>query len=72
MKLFLAKKKKNFWSWDYSAQVPDYQDFWINRHQIKRILLYLVFSVFTYTQTFLTSSSISPCSKQLLWLEAHL
>jgi hypothetical protein len=32
-------KKQNFWSWDYTPQVLDYQDFWIIRYQIKGILL---------------------------------
>ena len=35
-------KKKNFWSRDNSPQVPDYQDFWIIRCQIKGILLYIL------------------------------
>jgi hypothetical protein len=36
----LAKKQKNFRSWDYSPKVPDYQDFQIMGCQIKRILLF--------------------------------
>jgi hypothetical protein len=38
MKLF-SGKKQNLWFWDYSPQVPDYQDFRIIGRQIKGILL---------------------------------
>ena len=37
---FFGHKKKNFWSWDYSPQVPYYQDFQLLRCRIKGILLY--------------------------------
>jgi len=40
MKRF-SNEKQNFQSWDYSPQVPDYQDFGITGCQIKAILLYL-------------------------------
>jgi hypothetical protein len=35
-------KKQNFRSWDYSAQVSDYQDFQIIGCWIKRMLLYIL------------------------------
>ena len=35
-------KKKNFWPRDHSPQVPDCQDSWIIRRQIKGILLYIL------------------------------
>ena len=44
IQLFFGKKE-NLWSWGYSPQVPDYQDFHIFRHQIKGILLYYQISV---------------------------
>jgi hypothetical protein len=34
-------KMQNFWAWDYSPQVLDYQDFQIIGHWIKGILLYI-------------------------------
>jgi len=34
-------KKQNFWSWDYSPQVLDYQDFQVLGCRIKGILLYI-------------------------------
>jgi len=37
--LFLVKV--NFCSWDYTPQVPDYQGFWITKHQFKGVLLHL-------------------------------
>jgi len=40
MKLLTGKKQK-FQSWDYSPQVPNYQDFWITKCQIKEILQYM-------------------------------
>jgi hypothetical protein len=39
-------KKQNFQSWD-DTQVPDYQDIWIIKHQIKGILVYYYFTAFT-------------------------
>jgi hypothetical protein len=48
MKL-LSGKKQNFWSWNYSPQVPEYQGFWIIGCQIKGILLQL--HLFFYTDT---------------------
>jgi hypothetical protein len=38
-------KKQNLLSWDYSAQVPDYQDFQIIGLQVKGILLYFFISM---------------------------
>jgi hypothetical protein len=35
-------KKHNFWSWEHSPQVPDYQEFQIIRCRIKGILLYCI------------------------------
>jgi hypothetical protein len=40
MELFTGEKQ-NFWSWDYSPQMPDYQWFWIIGYQIKGISLQL-------------------------------
>jgi hypothetical protein len=37
----LSGKEQNFWSWDYTSQMPDYPDFQIIRQQIKGILLYI-------------------------------
>ena len=44
-------KKQNFWYWDYSPQMPDYQDFWIIRHQIKEILLYMHLPVYMHVDS---------------------
>ena len=38
---FVSGKKKNFCSWDYTPQVPDYQGFSITKHQFKGVLLHL-------------------------------
>lgn len=40
---FFSCKKQKVWSWDYSLQVLDYQDFQIIGFLIKPILLHLVF-----------------------------
>ena len=41
MKL-LSDKKPNFRSWNYSPQVPDYQDFQFIGSRIKGIFLYII------------------------------
>jgi hypothetical protein len=38
IKLF-SSNKQNLWSWNYTPQVLDYQDFWISVRWIKGILL---------------------------------
>jgi hypothetical protein len=39
-------KKQNFWSWDYSPLVLDYQNLWITRHWIKGSLLYFLLTCY--------------------------
>jgi hypothetical protein len=39
MMTLLSGKEQNFWSWDYTPQMLDYQDFQIIRQEIKGILL---------------------------------
>jgi hypothetical protein len=38
---YFSGKKQHFRSWDYSPQVPDYQDFQIIGRRIKGILLHM-------------------------------
>lgn len=45
-RLTFFRKKQNIRSWGYPLQVPDYQNFWIVRCQIKRILVYLIQTYF--------------------------